>query len=87
MGITDRREAELPPVGLLRLQDLESGETVMVDTSSAAVRRAYRQRQAAAVTQRQQLFQSLGIDAIEVRTDEPYMNPMMRFFRRRERRR
>ena len=83
----DRREAELPRVGLLRLQDLESGTTVVIDTSSAAVRRAYQQRQTAVVAQRQQLFQSLGIDAIEVRTDEPYINPMMRFFRRRERRR
>jgi uncharacterized protein (DUF58 family) len=87
VSITDRRETELPRVGLLRLQDLESEASIVVDTSSAAVRRAYRQRQEAAVVQRQQLFQSLGIDAIEVRTDEPYMNPMMRFFRRRERRR
>jgi uncharacterized protein (DUF58 family) len=87
VSIMDRREAELPRVGLLRLQDLESGTTVVIDTSSAAVRRAYQQRQTAVVAQRQQLFQSLGIDAIEVRTDEPYINPMMRFFRRRERRR
>lgn len=85
--ISDRREAELPRIGLLRLQDLESGEAVVIDTNSAAVRRTYRQRQEAAVLQRQQLFQSLGIDAIDVCTDEPYMNPMMRFFRRRERRR
>ena len=34
-----------------------------------------------------QLFQTLGINAIEVRTDEPYIHPLMRFFRQRERRR
>ena len=87
VSITDRREAELPSVGLMCLEDLESGATLVIDSRSAAVRRAYQQRQEAAVQQRRQLFHSLGIDAIEVRTDEPYMNPMMRFFRRRERRR
>ncbi|MCZ6874545.1 MAG: DUF58 domain-containing protein [bacterium] len=87
VSITDRREAELPRIGLLRLEDLESGACMVIDTGSAAVRQAYQQRQQAAVRQRRQLFQSLGIDAIEVRTDEPYIKPMMRFFRRRERRR
>jgi uncharacterized protein (DUF58 family) len=87
ISITDRRELSLPRLGFVELQDLETGEHVVVDTASAAVRQAYAQRRATAVARRRQLFQTLGIDAIEVRTDEPYINPLRRFFRQRERRR
>ena len=84
--ISDRREAALPDLGLLRLRDLETGEVVLVDTGSAAVRRQYRERRAAAVAARQRLFRSLGVDPIEVQTDQPYIQPLMRFFRQREKR-
>jgi len=87
VSIMDRRELSLPCLGFLELQDLETGAHVVVDTASAAVRQAYTQRRAAAVERRRQLFQTLGIEAIEVRTDEPYIHPLMRFFRQRERRR
>lgn len=87
ISITDRREHSLPRLGFITLQDLETGEHILVDTTSTAVRQQYQRRREAAVAQRRQLFQSLGIDAIDVRTDEPYINPLMRFFRQRERRR
>lgn len=87
ISITDRRELSLPRLGFIALRDLETGAHLVVDTASAAVREAYAQRRAEALAQRRQLFQKLGIDAIEVRTDEPYINPLMRFFRQRERRR
>ena len=70
----------------MMLRDLETGENILVDTDSTAVRQQYAQRRQSAYEQRQQLFRSLGLDAIEVRTDEPYINPLMRFFRQRERR-
>jgi uncharacterized protein (DUF58 family) len=87
ISITDRRELSLPRLGFVALQDLETGVPIVVDTASAAVREAYAQRRAVAVERRRQLFQTLGMDAIEVRTDEPYIHPLMRFFRQRERRR
>lgn len=87
ISIMDRRELSLPRLGFITLQDLETGASIVVDTASAAVREAYAQRRAVAVAQRRQLFQTLGIDAIEVRTDEPYIIPLMRFFRQRERHR
>jgi uncharacterized protein (DUF58 family) len=87
ISIVDEREMCLPPLGLIMLQDLETGEHILVDTASASVRRDYQQRRAAAVAQRQQLFRGLGLDTIELRTDEPYIGPLMRFFRQRERRR
>ena len=85
--IVDPRERELPNVGLVWLRDLESGEYALIDTGSAAVRRAYREQREAAALARQRLFRSLGLDAIEVDTSESYMHPLMRFFRLREKRR
>ncbi|MGE3536277.1 MAG: DUF58 domain-containing protein [Candidatus Tectimicrobiota bacterium] len=87
ISITDPRECTLPQVGFVVLQDLETGEQIVLDTASRAVRQAYQQQRRNAQMQRQRLFQRLGIDAIEVQTDESYIRPLMRFFRQRERRR
>ncbi len=84
--ISDRREASLPNVGLLTLRDLESGQQVLIDTGSARVREEYRRRRAAAVAERRRAFRALGIDSIEVETDQPIIHPLMRFFRQREKR-
>jgi uncharacterized protein (DUF58 family) len=86
ISITDRREASLPQLGLIALQDLETGEYMLVDTASDAVRENYQRRRETAVEQRQHLFKSLRIDSIEVNTEEPYIRPLLRFFRQRERR-
>jgi uncharacterized protein (DUF58 family) len=85
--IADPRESELPNVGLITLRDLETGDYALIDTGSAAVRRAYRERRAAAALVRQRLFRSLGVDVIDVTTRESYIHPLMRFFRLREKRR
>jgi uncharacterized protein (DUF58 family) len=87
ISMTDRRELSLPRLGFIALQDLETGENILVDTRSAFVRERYQQRRVVAVAQRRQLFRSLGIEAIDLRTDEPYVQPLLRFFRQRERRR
>jgi uncharacterized protein (DUF58 family) len=84
--VFDRREASLPNLGLIALQDLETGEPILVDTGSAVVRNRYREQRAAAVAARQRLFRGLGVDPIEVRTDEPYVRPLLRLFRQREKR-
>jgi uncharacterized protein (DUF58 family) len=85
--IADPREKELPNVGLIILRDLETGEQALIDTGSAAVRRAYRERRAASALARQRLFRALGLDSIDVDTRESYLHPLMRFFRLREKRR
>ncbi len=84
--VTDPRDYELPAVGFVRLTDLETGKEVLVDTDSEAVRRRFRDNREQARAARSRLFSSLGIDAIEVRTDEPYVRPLMRFFLHRVRR-
>jgi uncharacterized protein (DUF58 family) len=84
--IADPREDELPPVGLLELEDAETGRHVVVDTRSRLVRRAFadlaRQRRDAF----RQLTRSAEIDQIEVSTDGNHLDALIRFFQMRERR-
>lgn len=84
--LEDPREMELADVGLLALEDPESGETTVVDTSDRRVRAAFRRQQEEARVARDRFLLSLDVDAIRVRTDRSYTEALLRFFRRRERR-
>ena len=73
-------------MGLLSLEDAETGEMRLVDTSSQRVRDAWA---AAERTRRERLarhFRSAGIDAVDLETARPYDRPLLAFFRERERR-
>ncbi len=85
--VTDPRELELPNVGLIELVDAESGRMVLVDTSSRRVRTEYAERARTGVDARDQLLRRMDIDAIHVRTGESFVEPIARYFRRREARR
>jgi uncharacterized protein (DUF58 family) len=84
--VVDPREEELPDVGLALLEDLETGETLEVDTSDPRVRKAYATRVAKERAQREQLFGRMGVDNVLVRTDRDYVRPIGDLFRRREKR-
>ncbi len=84
--LDDPRDSDLPPMGLIALEDPESGETVVVDTADAGLRAEFRRRQLAARAERDRFLRSLDIDAIDIRTDRPYAQALLRFFRERERR-
>jgi uncharacterized protein (DUF58 family) len=84
--VDDPRESELPPVGLLELEDPETGQRVVVDTASAAFRERYRESAQAGRGERARAFRRLGVDAISVTTGADYVEPLERFFRMRERR-
>ena len=84
--ITDPREEQLPDVGLALLEDLESGELVEVDTSDARVRQAFQLRVARERAQREQLFKKLRLDAITVRTDRSFVEPISNLFKLRQKR-
>ncbi|GIV58549.1 MAG: hypothetical protein KatS3mg042_1462 [Rhodothermaceae bacterium] len=83
--LIDPREEELPPVGLVELTDAETGETVLVDTQSPRVRRAFAERSYARQQQVAALMKRLRVDRVPVRTDEGYIEPLIRFFRQRNR--
>jgi uncharacterized protein (DUF58 family) len=82
---TDPREDELPAVGLVHLVDAETGEERLVDTSSVAVRQAFRERRRRMREERERVFRKYRVDCIDVRTDRSYVEPLIGFFRRRER--
>jgi uncharacterized protein (DUF58 family) len=85
--ISDPREAELPDAGLVELEDPETGVRLLVDTSSRRVREQFASRCRALVDARDTLFRRMDTEAIAIRTDQPYVEPLVRFFRKRERRR
>ena len=85
--LQDRREAELPDVGLIELEDAETGERVIVDTRSEAARHHYTELNRRADAERRQVFRANQVDAIHIRTDEPYVKPLIQFFRQRASRR
>ena len=81
--LQDRREVELPDVGLIELEDAESGERIIVDTRSEAARRLYTELNQRADAERRQIFRASQVDSIHIRTDESYVKPLIRFFRQR----
>jgi uncharacterized protein (DUF58 family) len=84
--LVDPRDEELPDVGLAAFEDLESGDSVLVDTSSAAVRASYKKQMGALRDTQIKLFRKLGLDHVIVRTDQPYVRPFRDLFARRARR-
>lgn len=81
--INDALENELPDLGLMPLTDAETGKTVMVDTSSEKVRKAYHAKQARRKEGLRNKFMRLQIDTVELNTNESYVRPLMNFFHRR----
>jgi uncharacterized protein (DUF58 family) len=79
--IYDRRDAELPDVGLIKMKDAESGVRVWTDTSLRSTREAY----AAHWNKQQQnlvaLFQKTGSNHVSLRTDEDFVKALMRLFK------
>jgi uncharacterized protein (DUF58 family) len=84
--IVDPREQELPPLGILEVQDAETGEIVYADTSLPRVREIYRQNWERNRQKQRKLFQSHRIDNVTIDTAQPYDVPLVRFFAERARR-
>ncbi|MBN1674400.1 MAG: DUF58 domain-containing protein [Kiritimatiellae bacterium] len=86
VSVADPREIRVPNVGLVELEDAETGERVVIDTGSLAVRKRYEQLGHAQAGRLRELFRSMDVDHIEVMTDQDYVLNLVRFFRTRERR-
>ncbi len=85
--ITDPRELDLPNVGFVELQDPETGERIVVDTASRSLRSRYAAHMRRLAAARESMFRRMDTTTIDIRTDQSYVEPLARFFRRRERRR
>ena len=84
--LNDPREAALPPVGLVELEEAETGARYVVDTGDARLRDAFAKQAAAARAERDRVLRGADVDAIVVDTNRPYTEALLRFFRMRERR-
>lgn len=84
--ITDPREQELPNVGLIELRDAESDELVLVDTANPLARKEFNALYNRQKQERSRLFRSMGVDEIIINTNKNYVEPIIRFFRMREKR-
>jgi uncharacterized protein (DUF58 family) len=84
--LADARDAELPDVGLASFEDLENGESVVVDTSDPRVRAWYASAMKRIADARRANFHKLGLDAVEIETGGSFVRPLRDLFARRAKR-
>ena len=82
--VADEREFKMPKLGLVRLRDAETGKMIALDTFSKANRRAYEELRRRQAAERDELFRKLQLDPIHLYTGEDFVEPLKRFFHRRE---
>lgn len=85
ISLHDQRERDIPNLGLVNLQDAETGETILFDTSDAKSRAALQVLYSRERRSTNEFLANHGIDQIEIQTDESYVKPLVGFFRSRER--
>ncbi len=83
LRIYDQREKELPDVGLVKMQDAETGDYVWVDTSSRKIRKAYRQWWETTSRNIHTVFSQAGVDYASFETGGDYVKPLVNLFERR----
>ena len=82
--ISDPREIDLPNVGLIELEDAETGELVLVDTSSSKLRSQFHQTAKEKQENLLTMFRKNKIDHIKLSTDKPFVNEVRQLFRKRQ---
>jgi len=83
LHIYDRRETSLPPVGLIRVVDAESGRERWVDTSNRRVRDSYAMKWESHEEIMTEIFTRSGVDHVSIRTGTDYVKPLIRLFKKR----
>jgi uncharacterized protein (DUF58 family) len=87
VSIADPRELALPDVGMIALEDVETGEKTLLDTASASVRFLYAQEGRRRQKLLSDLFARMNVDHIPLQTGDDYVRDLVSFFKSRERRR
>ncbi len=86
LRIADPREFELPRVGLIELEDPETGERALINTRSDRLRKRFEQLSKSHRAEQTRMFRSMGVDSVDIQTDSSYVEPLVKFVRMRERR-
>jgi uncharacterized protein (DUF58 family) len=87
LTVQDPRERELPDVGMIEFEDAETAETLLVDTAVPSIRRDFGVLAAKDRGERDRKLREASVDIVSLETGRNYLDPLMRFFRLRERRR
>ena len=85
--VSDPAESELPDVGLVELEDPETGDLQLVDTSSAKVRESFAAAAASETEDLRRFFLKTGMDFMPISTDRPYVDAVRALFKKRARKR
>ncbi|MCH7651698.1 MAG: VWA domain-containing protein, partial [Nitrospinae bacterium] len=86
IAITDPRESELPDVGWVHLEDSETGETLLVDTADRTLTEQLARLKIKERQERKKQFHANGVDVIDIQTDRSLTQPLIQFFKMREKR-
>ena len=86
ISISDPRERDLPKIGLINLRDSESGETLLIDTDDREMTKLLTSYEWEKQGMFKKLFRSIGVDTIEIDTDGSLVEPIIRYFKIREKR-
>ncbi|HUW18201.1 MAG TPA: DUF58 domain-containing protein [Sedimentisphaerales bacterium] len=86
VSVRDRAEVSMPSVGLIEFADAETGETILIDTSSREFRNRYGQRSAGRFDALRSMLRSINVDCISISTDKSYIQDLIQFFHMRHRR-
>lgn len=87
VALSDPRETELPDIGIVELEDAETGEGILVDFGNAEVRDMFFKMASENAEKRSQMFRKIGVDMVEIGMQEHYSEPLMRFFKNRAQKR
>lgn len=83
LRVYDRREQELPPVGLMYLKDAETGKRIWVDTSDRKVQEEFSRYVSGQEKEITRIFKHTGVDTVSIRSDEDYVRSLITLFKRR----
>jgi uncharacterized protein (DUF58 family) len=84
--VRDKAEITLPGIGLIEFTDAETGEIILVDTSSRKFRNQYSNTAALRFDELKNMLRTINVDCISISTDKPYIQDLVRFFHMRHRR-
>ena len=83
LRVFDKRETELPDVGLVNMKDAETGKQIWVDSSSKMVRKHYSDYWQRRTREIVEILQKHGVDSVDIATHEDYVKPLMQLFKKR----
>lgn len=84
--VRDKAEISLPGIGLIEFADAETGEIILIDTSSRKLRNQYSNTAAMRFDELKNMLRTINVDCISISTDKPYIQDLVRFFHMRHKR-